>query len=321
MLFALGVLGAAGFVLAWTMAPDPEARSTYRDQFIDALLLPMGASMVSYGLWATFRVNPVYDPRIYAFEQILGIRVSLLSAKSYVMLAPFSGIATACYNLVAVAIAIVAARQPDARRQRDVLTATLVSGACGFVLYFVCPVVGPVVSFGPFYPSSLPVLPLDPALLMAVEGMPRNGMPSLHTIWALLIWFNALTLPAALRRSLQLFVVLTLWSVLSPEGSHWIMDIVVSVPLAVAIQLLVMTRRAEMAGRTRMAAVCLALTGVWLIGFRTGMPLLALPRLVAWAAVLGTVCWPLSLMWPAGVQVINRARGFAASGWSARPTA
>jgi hypothetical protein len=47
---------------------------------------------------------------------------------------------------------VVAAAQPDRRRGQAVLNATLVAGACGFALYFICPAVGPSVSFAPFYP-------------------------------------------------------------------------------------------------------------------------------------------------------------------------
>jgi hypothetical protein len=295
MLFALGVLGAFGFVLAASAATESTVRSRYADQLMDALLLPLSASMVSYGLWSTYRLNPVYDPRIYAFEEILGVPISLSVARSYLMLSPLSGVATACYNLVAVAIAVVAAGQRDQRRQRDVLTATLVAGACGFALYFVCPVVGPVASFGPFYPDTLPTVPLDSALLMAIHETPRNGMPSLHTIWALLIWFNVEGLPAGLRRGLRAFVLLTMWAVLSPEGSHWFMDIVVSVPLTVAIQAAILWRERQSARRTwTTVLVCLAVTFAWLFGFRAGVPLLSLPPIVAWAAVAATLWWPLS---------------------------
>ena len=175
------------------------------------------------------------------------------------------------------------------------LAATVIAGACGFALYFLCPVVGPVVSFGPFYPDSLPTVPLDPALLMAIGDAPRNGMPSLHTIWALLIWFNVEGLSAGLRRGLRVFVLLTLWAVMSPEGSHWFMDIVVSVPLSVAIQTAFLSRGLQSARRTwTTVLVCLTVTFAWLFGFRAGAPLLSLPPIVAWAAVAGTLWWPLS---------------------------
>ena len=245
MLFGLGVLGVLGFVVAASRSTQSNERADYIGGLMDALLLPLGASMVSYGLWATFRLNPVYDPRVYAFEELLGVKVSLWSAQAYGVLTPLSALATSCYNLVAIAIAVVAAAQRDRAREQDVLNAILVSGACGFALYFVCPVVGPVVSFGPYYPHTLPTVSLNPPLLMAVVGAPRNGMPSLHTIWALLIWFSASGVAVPLRRALQAFVLLTLWAVLSPEGSHWLIDVVVSVPIAVAIHAAFLPNRNE----------------------------------------------------------------------------
>ena len=176
-LFALGVLGVVGFVIAASLSTDRDARADYVGSLMDALLLPLGASMVSYGLWATFRVNPVYHPRIYAFEELLGVKFSLWSAQAYGILTPLSAVATACYNLVAIAVAVVATGQRERGREQEVLNAVLISGACGFALYFVCPVVGPVVSFGPYYPDTLPTVPLHSTLLMAVGGAPRNGMP------------------------------------------------------------------------------------------------------------------------------------------------
>ena len=113
-------------------------------------------------------------------------------------------------------------------------------------------------------------------------------MPSLHTAWALLIWFNAQPLPVRLRRGLRLFVIMTLWATMGLE-EHWFMDLVVGVPLAVAIQSRAGARRRQRdaAGSTRS---CAALTAAWLIGFRTGDTLLRLPMPVAWLAVVATVC-------------------------------
>jgi PAP2 superfamily len=293
MLFGLGVLGVLGFAVAALRSTQSNERADYVGGLMDALLLPMGASMVSYGLWATFRLNPVYDPRVYAFEELLGVKVSLWSAQAYGVLTPLSALATSCYNLVAIAIAVVAAAQRDRAREQDVLNAILISGACGFALYFVCPVVGPVVSFGPYYPQTLPTVSFHPPLLMAVAGAPRNGMPSLHTIWALLIWFSANGVAVGVRRALRAFVLLTLWAVLSPEGSHWLIDVIVSVPLAVAIHAAFLPIGHEDPTRRRVTiGACGLLTAVWLLGLRSGI-LLDLPPAAAWMAVLGTVCWPL----------------------------
>ena len=53
MLFGLGVLGVVGFVVPRRVSTRSEERADYIGGLMDALLLPLGASMVSYGLWAT----------------------------------------------------------------------------------------------------------------------------------------------------------------------------------------------------------------------------------------------------------------------------
>jgi hypothetical protein len=293
MLFAIGVLGAFGFILSAVRTRDRQERAKYAGQLMDALLLPVSASMVSFGLWSTAQVNPVYDARVYAFEEILGARFSLLGVWSYHLFRPLSAVATACYGTVALGIVLVAAAQRTARREGDVLAATVVAGACGFALYFACPVVGPLQVFGPIYPNALPPVPAGVPLMSAAIGFPRNGMPSLHTVWALLIWFNAQTLPNAYRRAVRLFVVMNLWAAMGLDDTHWFMDVVVGVPLAVAVQSAVV--RDEHDGRRWADAMaCAALTAIWLIGFRTADPLLRMPTAVAWLGVVATVWWPLS---------------------------
>lgn len=321
-LAGLGALGVLGFVLGALVATDAGAKSGYTDGLMDAMALPLGASMVSYGLWATSTLNPVYDSRVYAFEEILGFRFSLIGVRSYRALSALSAVATGCYALVALAITLVASAQRDRRREQAVLTATLVAGAVGFAFYFVCPVVGPLTAFGPLYPADLPSVAAGAPLVQVSAVAPRNGMPSLHTIWALLIWFNAQSLRRGVKRALRVFVLLTLWAVMGLTDTHWFMDVVVGVPLAVAIQAALVSRAAETAGRTWSTVVgCLTLTLAWLWGLRSGVPLLNLPPVLAWAAVVVTIGWPLLRgRTPARVSLpgIDRNRGDD-SRWVIRP--
>ena len=187
MLFALGVLGVCGFLLAAAVS-DAETKARYVEQLLNALLFPLGASMVSFGLWATHRVNPVYDTRIYAFR---GNSASSFRSSASV-LPPAATFQRPCERMLrdGRGETVWLAAQGCTRRERNFLTATVVAGACGFALYFLCPVVGPLTAFRPLYPNALPDLGPDAPLLVAATGAPRNGMPSLHTIWALLIWFN-----------------------------------------------------------------------------------------------------------------------------------
>jgi len=99
---------------------------------------------------------------------------------------------------------------------------------------------------------------------------------------------------------------MTIWAAIGPDGSHWLMDIVVAVPFAVAIQSAFVTSRLEGARRTWTDVIsCAALTAVWLIGFRATGLLLRLPTPAAWLAVVATVWWPLSRQRTAGVMAAD----------------
>jgi hypothetical protein len=137
-------------------------------------------------------------------------------------------------------------------------------------------------------------VPSEAPLLTAVTGVPRNCMPSLHTAWALIIWFNARALPTVWRRAARLFAALTIWAAMGLE-EHWFMDLVVGVPFAVGIQSIFVTARIDASRSTWIRVVlCAAATAIWLAAFRSGRPLLDASPLVAWIAVVATVAYPLA---------------------------
>jgi hypothetical protein len=295
MLCALGVLGALGFLVAAARADTPESRARYIHVLTKALVIPMAASMASFGLWSTSRINPVYDGRVYAFEEILGVKFSLLGVQSYHLMPALSRLATGCYGILPLALALVAAAQERSRAEDDVLLAMVVAGASGFALYFFCPVAGPLHAFRFEYPASLPPITATTPLIVAPLGAPRNGMPSLHTAWALLLLFNLAPLNAVGRWALRLFVALTLWAVMGLDDTHWFLDVVVAVPFAVAIQLACVPSSVQSASRRWPDVIlCSALTLIWLAGLRTAFPLLALPAAAAWTIVAITAWWPLT---------------------------
>jgi hypothetical protein len=292
----LGILGACGFIVAARASADPARRTQFVGQLLDALVLPMSASMASFGLWSVSRINPVYDGRIYAFEEILGGHLSVLCVKAYSLFPALGNLASGCYAMIGLGLAIVAALQESEERERDVLTAAVVAGGAGFALYFLCPVVGPHSSSALVHPNGKLPLGLDAALLTLTAVTPRNGMPSLHTVWALLVWFNLAPLSTAVRRGLQLFVLMTLWALMG-LNEHWFLDVVVAVPLAVAIQAACVGQR-TIARRTALmtattVTTCLVMTMGWLVAIRIGAPALNMPAALAWAAVIATIGWPM----------------------------
>jgi len=55
--------------LAAACSSDREARSGHIHQLTQATIPPLAASLVSFGLWSTDRINPVYDASVFAFEE------------------------------------------------------------------------------------------------------------------------------------------------------------------------------------------------------------------------------------------------------------
>jgi len=111
----------------------------------------------------------------------------------------------------------------------------LIAAVLGFACYFIFPVVGPAHFFGDSYPSRLPgftdfVPALAPAMVTA-----RNGMPSLHFAWALLLVVNV---PRELRyakAAFALFCFLTLLATLG-LGEHFFADLLAALPFAATVQ-------------------------------------------------------------------------------------
>lgn len=171
------------------------------------------------------------------------------------------------------------------------LLAAVGTGIAGFALYAVSPVVGIFPAYGAVPP---PANSVDAVPMTILSQVPRNGMPSLHTAWAIVIALSALRLSGLWRPALTVFALLNIWAATGAVG-HWIMDIVVGVPLAAGVYVAV-TPSPSRATRWTGAIGCLALTALWTAGFRIGVPLAGAPGWVAWGAVALTVAVPLGLI-------------------------
>jgi hypothetical protein len=118
-------------------------------------------------------------------------------------------------------------------------------------------------------------------------------MPSLHAIWALLIWFNVRGASRPWRIGLRTFVAMNLWAAMALVDTHWITDLVVAIPIAVAIQLALSPYLGWM---IRVGAIVVngAMVAAWLVGLRMGV-LVSIPSLMSWSAVLLTAAVPLMM--------------------------
>jgi PAP2 superfamily len=109
----------------------------------------------------------------------------------------------------------------------------------GYLFFSVFPVSGPRYAFPGDYPFTnlsherLRSLNLRP---IAVDWLvPRNGVPSLHFTWALLIWWNARSLNRWARTAALLFVLATVFDTLA-TGEHYLFDLIAALPFSLWMQ-------------------------------------------------------------------------------------
>jgi len=293
-LVALGLLGMFGYARDAWLAGASEARRAPLRRLRDALTIPLACALSPFFLWTTLTLNPVYDPTVRAFDQKLGWHVVSLAIASYRALRPLSVFATTCYVTLPVAMSVLVLKQRASDMTTRVLVATILAGVAGFVLYSVCPVVGPQHVLGTPSPEQIPdVGPGDLLPMFTAAGAARNGMPSLHTAWALLIGLNVRALGWKLRSALLVFAAMNVWAAMGLR-EHWFLDIVVAVPFAAAVQIAIVRASTPSSWlRWVECAACVALTACWLAAVRQGSALSALSVAASRVAVLFTIIVPL----------------------------
>jgi hypothetical protein len=295
-LLELGVIGL--FHFAYAAAQDAGLRAAWRRDLPGALTVVLGVALTPFFLWMSFRINPVQDLYVLAFEDSLGIRPSVLGVRLFDAFPRFGLLCTLCYVALPLGIVALQALQRPERTENDIVVAFVSTAAIGYALYSVFPVVGPMTAFGAAYPQHLPAIgTVHGAEIIAPTNAPRNGLPSLHAAWAMLIWINARGLDPTARRVLRIFATANLFATMGVSDTHWLTDLVVSLPLTIGIQALCNVRL-PFASRTRWRIVlaCASLFVAWLILLWWGQPAFASAPVVAWLAIAGTVaaCWMMS---------------------------
>jgi len=253
-----------------------------------ATFCPALVILTNVALAAIIQFQPrVFDLFLYRFDGLLGIQSSFVAGRWFAA-SPF--LANLCFLVYAsLPLAEVLVFLLFIRGQRmpvNPLVLFIVTGIAGFVFYLVCPAIGPVHVFGAEFPNyPPPSLPLES---MRLDDLPRNAIPSLHSAWALLIWWSTRYCRGWARSVATVFLALTLLATLG-LGEHYLIDLLVALPFAIAAM-------SVCARQYRKAIVAGALVLSWLIYLRFGLPVFTLSPLGAWMAVLGTVLVSLVLV-------------------------
>jgi hypothetical protein len=162
-------------------------------------------------------------------------------------------------------------------------------GVAGFLLYQVSPAAGPVYLFGadfPFHVPDLAGMAIQPAWLQPAA---RNGMPSLHVGWTLLLFWNLRRRAWWIGVLAAVYLTLTALATLG-FGEHYLADLMVAPPLGLAIQ--AACTRTESRVRWMALAAGAGMTLAWLIAFRTGAALAIPAGRATWSLALISVALP-----------------------------
>jgi PAP2 superfamily protein len=286
-------MGAVEVLAARMALANPDERPASLRRLRDAALIPslcLG-SMIAVSI-AAYLTPITYDPVIYDFDLKFGGPPSWVvgaAFRSQPWLFSLAGHAYNCLPLALSACLLLDTRRLSRHSEVNLMFAILLLGVAGFALYQICPVSGPVYLFPHDFPSHVPAL--AKAAPSPLQEVPRNGMPSLHVAWTLLLFWNLRRRPVLAAVCLGL-LVLTILATLG-SGEHYLADLIVAPPLVLAIQSV--CSRGD-AVRLRWAFILgAAATLAWLIAFRTGIALSIPSGAPVWSLAF------LSLALPAGV--------------------
>ncbi|MGB2607141.1 MAG: phosphatase PAP2 family protein, partial [Candidatus Sulfotelmatobacter sp.] len=239
--------------------------------------------------------NPkTYDAWLYAFDGSLGFQPSFWMGKIMYQSLALTRITLLTYLSLPFAMAVVCAWHiPSSARRVSwrVLTVLLFAGVAGWLLYNFIPATGPLYAFARDFPwKTMPYKDLSsfPLEKMSIPlGIPRNAMPSLHVGWVILLCWNSGGLPRTLRAALVLYLLLTVVATLG-SGQHYLVDLVVALPFALAVQALAYFSPPNPSRRIAAMVAGIGFTAAWLLLVRFGVSWVLKSPAIPWTLMLAT---------------------------------
>lgn len=305
-LLGFGAALVLGLRAIWSESEDREnAIALLAPAFILCIFI-FGTARI---LDVTSGVNPQTDDVwLYAFDGSLGFQPSFFLGRILYDSLFLTRVSMLTYLSLPLAMAVVCAWQIPVGARRistssQILTVLLLAGVGGWLLYTIVPGTGPIYAFGRDFPwKALPYKDLPRLVLgrMTIPtSIPRNAMPSLHVAWAILLYWNSRKFPVALRSAILIFLIFTIFATLG-SGQHYLVDLVGSLPFAVAVQATAALLFRDQASPSKtpiikVASVSLALTFAWLAIVRYGVAVALISPAIPWTLMLATVAISLWL--------------------------
>lgn len=294
-------LGSLMVLIAQIFFGTRTLRRLHRDTFFAAAAFPYFSFVLAFYLnWTATLQHRTYDLSLYGFDEALQCRPSALIGNLMANSPVLAIAAMLVYRSLPLAICFLVAveREAPGRFQARILPLFVAVGLAAASLHNLFPALGPLHFFGADFPRNLPPLSglvLQPATQIVAT---RNAMPSVQFASAFLIWWNAARLDRGWRWLAAGTIALTFLAALG-FGQHYFVDLVVAIPLAVAVQSFALRIRSWVSHERRVAFWGgVSLTVCWIVALRTGLFLNA-PAL-SWSAVVGTLA--LALWWKRGLD-------------------
>ncbi len=234
-----GFLGGVGCLLvaAGWGATSPDWRPAV-SAMVRTLLLPVFIIDSCFLLDITAHLHPVtLDDHLFAADSQLGFLPEPIVVGLFVHFPLLSRLCESIYLGLPLMLLVVPSLplKGPLTSEPDFFTEMIAVGAFGYVLYHVVPVCGPTYAFDPHSQLGTPI----PIPIRQWEW--RNGVPSLHTAWALMIAWQTRRRGKWVYGMGLVFMTLTLLATLG-LGEHYLADLAVGCIFAVSVRLALMKR-------------------------------------------------------------------------------
>ena len=286
--------GLCGFVqlIVLSIRNTGAERSRYLTFLLPGCVLSI---MIAYVVFFHFPLiswlPTTFDALLYAADDAFGFQPSFLMGQLFLAVPALAALANFFYAAIGYPpLMLIALQLRDTRPwKQDILHPMIVVSLLSVAMYCLFPAVGPVWVFPDKYPDHPP--PADQVLAetLSIPKVPRNCMPSLHTTYVLLYWWQARSYRLWIRALTGAFLLFTVLNTLG-EGLHYAVDLVVAFPFAMALQALCLPAPPPVRARKWLTVLGGALlTAGWMLVLRHGLELLMLSRILTWAAAFLTV--------------------------------
>jgi hypothetical protein len=235
------------------------------------------------------------DRFLYAFDGSLGFEPSFAAGRMLAGLPLLKSLTFMQYEALMLGLAMVYAwqRMRPIQGSPKVLPVSVSMMIAGYFLYHLYPAAGPAYGFGSLFPQQPPEIFQVVLVPIPLDAAARNAMPSLHMGIALLIWWHSRGSHWVGRLAAGLFLLATAFSTMA-TGEHYLIDLVVAFPFAMAIQAAWATSIPFRARARYLPMVTgISMTFAWFALLRFGIHFLFLSPVLPWLLVASTVVYSL----------------------------